>query len=358
MNDNDAELGMVVIVDDEKIITNSVARQLRRLFKQENLPYKVVTSQEPGKFLNELEGHDIDLAVVISDIMMEPMDGLEFLRAVRTKYPDALLIALTGYADEHAFRVLKDELELYSYQEKPWEDHELKRIIRNALDSYRRKKLLNRYVPKEVVEEVLRRPGDEILTGMELEATILFLDVRDSTHLFHSETLGPKEALKHLNIYFKGLLAVLDKYNGILDKFMGDGMMALFGVPNSRQTPAGDAKDAVLAALEMREIVQRLNQSSSQLPLEIGVGISTGSVIAGNIGSEERANYTVLGNNVNIAFRLERAAKPIQDGILISQSTYQYVKDVVEVRAYEPLPAKGKRESVPVYEVVGRAAGV
>jgi adenylate cyclase len=107
----------------------------------------------------------------------------------------------------------------------------------------------------------------------------------------------------------------------------------------------------------MREVVQRLNQSSSQLPLEIGVGISTGLIIAGNIGSEEQANYTVLGNDVNIAFRLERAAKPIQDGILMSQRTYEYVKDVVEVRAYEPLPAKGKRDSVPVYEVVGRVAG-
>jgi class 3 adenylate cyclase len=357
MNDNDVELGMVVIVDDEQIITNSVARQLRRLFRREKLPYKVVTSQEPEKFLEEIESHDIDLAVVISDIMMEPMDGLDFLRAVQTKYPDALLIALTGYAGEQAFRVLRDELELYSYQEKPWEDDELKRIIKNALDSHRRKKLLNRYVPKKVVTAVLSRPNNEILEGQELEATILFLDVRDSTHLFHSETLGPKEALKHLNMYFKELLAVLGKYNGILDKFMGDGMMALFGVPDSTKTPADDAKNAVLAALEMREAVQRLNQSSSELPLEIGVGISTGLVIAGNIGSEEQANYTVLGNDVNIAFRLERAAKPIQNGILMSQRTYQYVKDVVEVRAYEPLPAKGKRDSVPVYEVVGRVAG-
>jgi adenylate cyclase len=154
------------------------------------------------------------------------------------------------------------------------------------------------------------------------------------------------------------LLDVLGKYGGILDKFMGDGIMALFGVPSPSQAPANDARNAVLAALEMRDVVHRLNRQQQEFPLTIGVGISTGSVIAGNIGTEERANYTVLGKDVNVAARLEKAAKSVQDGILISQSTYEYARDVIEVRPSDPLPAKGERDKVSVYEVLGRASDV
>lgn len=353
MNQDKADLGMVVIVDDEQIITKPMARLLKRLFKDEGLHYKVVTSQSPSDALELIKSSNRDLAVVISDIMMEPMDGLEFLRQVQDKYPDALRIALTGYADQQAFRILKEEIELYSYQEKPWNDDEIKRIIKNALDSHRRKRLLNLYVPKEIIEAVLNRPDDEILEGREVEASILFLDIRDSTQLFHSETMDAKDALRYLNMYFKELLIEIYQHSGILDKFMGDGIMALFGVAISSDTPAEEAKNAVAAALGMREAVHRLNLLNPDTPLTIGVGISTGTVIAGNIGTEYRANYTVLGNDVNIASRLEKEA-PDDDDILISERTYEYVKDFVTVGKYKPLPAKGKRHEIQVYKVIDR----
>jgi adenylate cyclase len=284
---------------------------------------------------------------------MEPIDGLEFLKSVQSQYPEALLIVLTGYADQQAFRVLTNELELYSYQGKPWNDHELKRVVRNALDSYNRKKLLSRYVPKEIVEAMLT--DDELLRGVELEASVMFLDLRNSTELFHSQTINAQEALMRLNGFFKELLSVIDKYNNaVLDKFTGDGIMVFFGIPTSRsKTPGQDACDAVFAALEMRERVQSLNQERNQFPLTIGIGISTGRVIAGNVGTEDRVNFTVLGNDVNIASRLEKAARPVVNGILISQNTYAYVKDIVNVQEYDPLPAKGNRDSVQVYEVLG-----
>jgi class 3 adenylate cyclase len=359
MDKEQAVLGIVVVVDDEGSIIRPLERLLQDLLAEENLPYQIIASQSPREILERLEKSPGDLAVVISDLMMEPMNGLEFLRAVKARHPETQLIALTGYASDHnTFNLLQQEIELYSYQKKPWDDEQLERIIKNALDSYRRQKLLNLYVPKEVVKEVLEHPGDNILEGTETEATILFLDFRDSTELFHSEVMEAKAALKHLNLYFEEILAVFDKYtNGFLDKFVGDGIMAVFGVPPSiSKTPGHDARDAVLAAIDMKERVQRLNTQQTQMPLGIGIGISTGRVIAGNVGTDKRANYTVLGDNVNIASRLEKAAKPIKNGILISHNTYMYVKDIVQVRPYTSLPAKGKRGRLAVYEVLGHVA--
>ncbi len=358
VNEKHTELGIVVVVDDEEIITKPIKRLLSRQFRKERLNYRVEATQSPIDALDLIEGTGGDLALVISDIMMQPMDGLEFLRAVRARYPETFLMVLTGYADEYAFTTLKEEFELYSYQEKPWDDEQLVRIVKNALDGHRRRRLLNRYVPKKVVDAVLKCPDDELIKGIEFEVTILFLDIRDSTRLFRSEAMGPKRALKHLNSYFKPILHVLDKYGGVLDKFMGDGIMALFGAPSTSETPAENARNAVLAALEMREVVHRLNKQQTEFPLTIGVGISTGRVIAGNVGTEECANYTVLGNDVNIAARLEKAAKLIRDGILISQNTYVYVKDIVELQARDPLPRKGKRGELPVYEVLSRVSSL
>ena len=347
-------LGTVVVVDDEEIITRPIARLLKRLLSQSGLNYHVITSQSPSEALELAEKSDSELALVISDIMMQPMDGFEFLRIVKARHPNALLLVLTGYADQMALSVFKKQLELYGFQEKPWDDEQLMRTVQNALDSYRRKVLLNWYVPKEIVEEIISHPDDRVLEGIELEATILFLDFRNSTEVFHAHKMNPKESLKRLNSYFGELLVVLEKYGGILDKFTGDGLMATFGVPVSTKSPAVEARDAVMAALDMREATWQLNQQYAEAPLSLGIGINTGFVIAGNIGTNKRANYTVLGNAVNIAARLEKFAKPIQDGILISQQTFNYVSAAVETRAYGPLPAKGGRGSMPVYEVLRR----
>jgi adenylate cyclase len=348
------ELGIIIVVDDEKIITRPIKRLLKRQLRREGLSYRVEEAQSAQDALNLIKGSDSDLALVISDIMMQPVDGLEFLRTVKAEYPETFLMVLTGYADEFAVTALKEEIELYSFQEKPWDDEHLIRIVKNALDGHRRKKLLNRYVPEQIVDAVMQSPDDELIEGIDIEVTILFLDIRDSTRLFHSEIMEPKKALEHLNNYFREFLDVLEKHDGVLDKFMGDGILALFGVPSSNGGAEQDAKNAVLSALDMRDEVNKLNQQQIEFPLTIGIGISTGRVIAGNIGSERRANFTVLGNHVNIAARLEEAAKPIPDGILISQSTYQYVKDIVKTRPHTPLPRKGNRDEIQVYEVLGR----
>ncbi|MCP4356587.1 MAG: response regulator [Chloroflexi bacterium] len=347
-------LGTVVVVDDEEMITKPVKRLLNRYFKDEGLDYQVITSISPEEALAYIENDPLDVALVISDVMMEQMNGLEFLQAVNVCHPTALMIVLTGYTDTKTFNALNQQLELYSYQQKPWDDQQLIHTVKNALNLYRRKMLLSRYVPEEIIEQVLNHPDNKVLEGTELEATILFLDIRDSTSLFSSKQMGPKKALNHLNQYFEEFLTVLNNYDGILDKFMGDGIMALFGVPFPSSHPAEDAKQAVRAALEMRQAANRLNQKNKTFPLSIGVGISTGQVIAGNIGTTSRANYTVLGRDVNIASRLEKAADSIPDGILISGSTYKYVDDMIDAVPYplvEDDALAKKKGNFKAYEV-------
>ncbi len=344
-------LGMVAIVDDEEIVINPVKRLLERLFKRQALNYDVITSKSPRQALELIENRKSDLALVISDVMMESMNGLDFLQQVKTMCPESLMIVLTGYADQETFNALNEQLELFSYQEKPWDNKRFSRSVTNALNLYRRKKILSRYVPEEIVEQVMMHPDNEVLEGTELEATILFLDIRDSTSLLTSEDMGPRKALKHLNMYYEDLYRVISRHDGILDKFISDGFMAVFGVPYPSPSPAEDAKKAVISALQMREVVHDLNRFQLGPPLEIGIGISTGPVIAGNIGSIQRANYTVLGHDVNIAARLEKSIKPVKDGILISQNTYEYVKGVVKTRPFEPVSVKS--QMIQAYEVLG-----
>lgn len=349
-------LGTIVVVDDEEIITRPVERLLRRYFRHEGLDYRVITSLSAEEALRHLENVHQDLALVISDVMMEQMNGLEFLQEVSSRHPNTLMIVLTGYTDTDTFNALHQHVELYSYQQKPWDDQQLIQTVKNALNLFRRKMLLSRYVPDKIIEQVLHHPDNTLLDGAELEATIMFLDIRDSTTLFSASDMGPQKALKHLNHYFERFLAILHDHGGVLDKFVGDGMMALFGVPDPSPNPAADAQESVKAALAMKAAVQELNQTVKSFPLSIGIGISTGRVIAGNIGTATRANYTVLGQDVNRASRLEKAAYPIPNGILISESTYAYVADMVQaapfILAEDDAVAK-KKGDFQAFEVMG-----
>lgn len=349
-------LGTIVVVDDEEIITRPVERLLRRYFRNEGLDYQVITSLSAEEALSHIENIHQDLALVISDVMMEQMNGLEFLQEVSSHHPNTLMIVLTGYTDTNTFNALHQQVELYSYQQKPWDDQQLIQTVKNALNLFRRKMLLSRYVPDKIIEQVLHHPDNQILEGTELEATIMFLDIRDSTSLFSARHMAPQKALNHLNQYFERFLTILHDHDGVLDKFMGDGMMALFGVPDPSLNPSTDARQAVRAALAIKEAVQKLNQTIAEFPLSIGIGISTGWVIAGNIGTAVRANYTVIGRDVNIASRLEKAANPLPNGILISESTCAYVADVVETRPYplvEDDPMVKKKGSFKAFEVIG-----
>jgi len=213
------------------------------------------------------------------------------------------------------------------------------------------KRAFTRYVAREVVEEILKDPERLVLTGERREVTVLFCDVRGFTPL--SERLSPEEVVALLNDFYTLMIETTFKHDGTLDKFMGDAVMAIFGAPIAH--PDHSAR-AVLTALAMREGIQGLNRRRAEEGKEgvaIGIGVSAGEAVAGTVGTEDRMEYTVVGDSVNLAARLESNAKPGQ--ILISHRTWENVKDVVDTRALGVIKVKGKEEQVSVYEVLGVA---
>jgi adenylate cyclase len=207
---------------------------------------------------------------------------------------------------------------------------------------------LERFHSPQVIEMILKGgqlTKDDIMEPKELTATILFTDIVNFTHL--SETMPPRETNIILNKYFSKMTDVIFKYDGTLDKYIGDGMMAVFGAPMEKED---DAERAVRAGLEIiRELADMMKETSKDRKFDIRIGINTGRVVAGNMGSPKRMEYTVIGDPVNVASRLESLARPNQ--ILIGEETFKLVKDKFDIRKVGARKVKGKRSEIMVYEV-------
>jgi adenylate cyclase len=206
-----------------------------------------------------------------------------------------------------------------------------------------------RYMTKEVADRLLEE-GESSLGGTSQEVTILFSDIRDFTPM--AERLGPRETVAMLNEYFSEMVDVVFQHGGILDKYIGDAIMALFGAP----FPTGrDADQAVAVANDMMRALAEHNQhrqKTSKPPIRIGIGISTGEVIVGNIGSPRRMDYTVIGDSVNLASRLEAANKYYGTSVLICDRAASQLREPARLREIELLRVKGKLNPVAIYEVL------
>jgi adenylate cyclase len=180
-------------------------------------------------------------------------------------------------------------------------------------------------------------------------ATVLFSDIRDFTAI--SETMPPEAVVRMLNEYFGLMVEIVFKYKGTLDKFIGDAMLVVFGAPvridNSEDT-------AVSAALEMLSALENLNgrkTARGEEPIRIGIGIHTGEIIAGNIGSTQRTDFTVIGDTVNMASRLESATKLFDERIVISEDTYKKLTDKSLIKGKSLLRVKGKKDDQVIYRI-------
>jgi len=216
----------------------------------------------------------------------------------------------------------------------------------------RTKEAFQHFVNATVVEEIIKDPEKLKLWGEEKELTVLFSDIRAFTTL--SETLSPKEVVSLLNEYLQRMTQVVFKYDGTLDKYVGDEIMAFYGAPLEGQFD--HAERACRTALEMMKELHQLNQErmkKNQPTFNIGIGINTGKMVVGNMGSDLKKDYTVIGDNVNLGARLEGTNKKFNTNIIISEFTYKMVKDKVNVRELGSERVKGKYQSVKIYELLG-----
>jgi adenylate cyclase len=210
------------------------------------------------------------------------------------------------------------------------------------------KRAFTRYVAREVVEEILKDPERLVLTGERREVTVLFCDIRGFTAM--AERMTPEAVVALLNEFYTLMIETTFRHDGTLDKFIGDAVMAIFGAP----IPVPDhAARAVRTALDMQAGVAALNErraAEGKEAIAIGIGVSLGEVVAGTVGTEARMEYTVIGDSVNVAARLESQAKAGR--ILISQATFARVREVVDAVPLGGIRVKGREDSVEVYEVV------
>ncbi len=221
-------------------------------------------------------------------------------------------------------------------------------VINDITSEERMRDNLSRYLPQHVINEIVNKEDLSLFNGKYTESTILFSDIRNFTTL--TEQLKAIDTVNFLNHYFDVMVECIFRHNGILDKFIGDAIMATFGIPYNTE------KDAVNALHSAIDMINSLEMASNRqiLPcqLNIGIGIATGQVISGNIGSEKRFEYTVVGDSVNLAARLEGLTKCYGVQILLCEETYLKIKHDFICREIDSIKARGKRRVVNIYTVM------
>lgn len=278
----------------------------------------------------------IILTILLVNLMIKPV---KFLM-------DGVQAIINGNYDIQIKKTTRDELgdltEAFNGMAKSLKEKEL---LKGAFSTY---------VSSSLMEEILKDPKKLSLHGKRVKATMLFTDIRGFTSM--SENLEPEQVVSVINEYLTLQTDKVFKWEGLLDKFVGDCVMAVYGVPFPKDD---DAYRAVRTAMDIREGVEKLNairKRRNQITVGIGIGINTGDVVAGNMGSPQKMDYTVIGDNVNLASRLEANAPAGK--IWVSESTYNETKDKIEYQELEPIMVKGKKEPVKVFEPIKVKEGV
>jgi len=228
----------------------------------------------------------------------------------------------------------------------------LEQAVSQELEKRRVRNLFSRFISPEMVDQMMTTQDLNSLNKRS-DVSILFSDIRGFTTL--SEKLSPEDVVALLNPYLEAMSKVIYKHGGTVDKYEGDAIMAFFGEP----VPFKDhAVRSLRASLDMRvaldELRKQWEKEGRPTQIEMGIGINSGEVFVGLLGSEQRINYTVIGDNANLASRLQDLTKTYAWPILISESTYQQVKDEFDTEFADAVTVKGKTKPVNVYKVIGK----
>jgi class 3 adenylate cyclase len=351
MDDRTAAGARLLVVDDNKVNRLLLARQL------ELQGHRVATA-ENGRVALEILRHE-PLDLVLLDMEMPEMDGFQVLEqmvgdlALRD-VPVIVTSSLEGIDSVVRCITLGAE----DYLHKPVNPVLLKARLSASLEKKRlrdrQKELMRRFATPEV-EKDLETSGFA-LGGKRVEATVMFVDIRGFTTL--AESQPPEETIELLNTYYTLMFDAVAGHGGIVSLMIGDGLMVIFGAPASLP---GHAEAAVHAALEMVETMALFSverKRAGKSPLAIGIGIASGAMVAGYVGTNERATYTCVGDVVNVASRLESHTKAAKRPILIDAATSAALAGRVPVEALGPVEVKGRAAPVDVFAVVipGHAA--
>ncbi len=222
-------------------------------------------------------------------------------------------------------------------------------VLEDISREKRMKTTMYRYMTPGVAERVMALGEDGLMKGERKEVTILFSDIRGYTTL--TENLDASDVVALLNQYFETMVEAVFSHEGTLDKFIGDALMAVFGAPLPLRQ--NHAWMAVKSALDMRQRLKEFNASRPEEPqIRIGIGISSGEVVSGNIGSQKRMDYTVIGDGVNLSSRLEQLTKIYRCDIILSEMTYDLCHEKIWVRELDRVRVKGKHQAVNIYELI------
>ena len=350
----------LLVVDDNELNRDVLSRRLG------SRGFKVAVAEDGARALAMVELQDFDL--VLLDVMMPGLSGIDVLKRLRERWPESDLPVVMATARDGTEDVVEAlRLGANDYVTKPLDfavvlarvetqlslrrqKQEIKRLAENLeLRNRFIQSLFGRYLSDEVVADLLASPEGTRIGGEQRRVTLLMSDLRGFTPL--TEGLEPQQVLRLLNSYLGTMADVVLAHQGTVDEFVGDAILAIFGAPIAR---TDDARRAVACAVAMQAALAELNRTNEPLGLprlEMGIAVHSGDVIVGNIGSERRTKYGVVGSAVNHAGRIESFT--VGGQVLISEATLREAGDGVRVGERLAVDAKGTREPIVVYDLQG-----
>ena len=334
----------ILIVDDEPFNVDYLEQEL------EEMNYTIITASNGREALEQIRSELPDL--VLLDIMMPVMDGFAVLTELKMDpfLRNVPVIVISAVNDLES--VVKGiQLGAEDYLPKPFKPTLLHARISASLEKKslrdQQRKLLHTFASEAVAEQLMVNGFS--LGGRKIDASIMFVDIRSFTTL--SEKSDAADVIELLNDYFAAIFEPISQHGGIVNQIIGDGLMALFGITNQNDVPQ---RDAVLAALDMMDTMKRFNTNQSaagKTQIRIGIGIASGTVIAGYAGTQHRATYTCVGDTVNLAARIESYTKEVGRPILIDAETRACLPDSMPVDSIGEVIFKGKTIPVQIYSV-------
>jgi class 3 adenylate cyclase len=335
----------VLIADDNKVNRLLLARSV------EQLGHRVSLAENGRMALQMLRTEPFDLLLL--DIEMPELDGFAVLEQLKAdpRLRDVRIIVTSSVEGLDSI-VRCIDLGAEDYLRKPVNQVLLKARIGACLERKRlrdqQKAIVRRFVTSEVADELLQ--SGFALGGKRLCVSALIADIRGFTALVESE--GPEETIDLLNTYHTLMFEAIGSHRGVINQIVGDGLVAVFGAPLPLEDCAGRA---VAAGLEMLELIEQFNLERSAMnksAIRIGIGVATGDVVAGYIGTQQRATYTCIGDTVNLAARLEAHTKAAGHSLLIDGATQRAVGGSVPIQSLGEVPFKGKAAAVEIFAVM------